>query len=66
MRVIEDRLIGNRKLIVTLLAIKQLFLSCEFDNSAMAAQAFRAIRPAQPDKQLAAFGIGIKQIDYVN
>ena len=66
MGVIEDRCSSNRELIVALFAVKQLLLGCEFYHGTMAAQAFRAIRPAQAHKQLAALGIGIKQIDYVN
>src|ERR1039458_871916 len=66
MGVIEDRASSDGELVVTTLAIEQLFRCLKFNYSHLAARAFRAIRPAEPDKNLAAFFVSIEQVDNVN
>lgn len=65
-RVVEDRSRCDSKLVITRLAVEQLLLSSKLSDWSAAAQALDSIRPAQTYKQLAALGIGIKQIDYIN
>lgn len=65
-RVVEYRSRSNRKLVVAILAVEELLFSFELDHGAFAAQALRAFREAQANKQLAALVFGTKQGVYIN
>lgn len=65
-RIIEDRASGYSELVVTVLAVEELFVGFEFYHVRLAAGAPRAFGPAQPDKQFAASFVGRKQRVYVN
>jgi hypothetical protein len=53
--IIENRARCNGELIVTIFAVEELLFGFQFDGGSLAARAFRAPRPAETDKQFAAF-----------
>lgn len=66
MGVIEDRASGHSELVIAVLAVEELLRRFQFDGWHLTARALNAAGPAQPDKQLAAFFIGIEQVYNVN
>jgi len=66
MGVIEDCASGDGELIVAFLAVEELFRRLQFHDRALAAQAFRPIRPAQADQQFAAPFVRIEKVYNVN
>lgn len=65
-RIIENCSSGDRELIVTVFAIKEMFFRFQFDYWAFAAQAARAFWEAQARQKFAALGIGREQGVYVH
>jgi len=66
MGVIENSSGSDGELVVTVFAIEELFCGIKFDHWPFAAQAFRAIRPAETHKKLAALIFGREQGIYIN
>jgi hypothetical protein len=66
MGVIEDRSGGHSELVVSLFAVEELLRGRQFHGGHLTAQALDACGPAEPDKNLTAFFVSVKQIDYVN
>jgi hypothetical protein len=64
--VVEDRSGGDCELIVAILAIEKLLRGCQFYGWHLTAWTFNTSRPAEPDKNLTAFFVSIKQIYNVN
>ena len=66
MGIIEDRVSCNGELVVTILAVEELFSSRKLYDGHLAAQALNALRPPQAHQKFSAFFVGVEQIDYVN
>jgi len=66
MGIVEDRSSRDGELIVAILAVEELLRGLQFDDRHLAARALRAIWPAQPDKNLAAFFVSVKKVDNVD
>lgn len=66
MAIIENRSCRHGELVVTVLAVEQLFLGLKLDSGHLAARALRASGPAEPDKQFAAPIFGSEHGVYVN
>lgn len=64
--VIEDCPGRYAKLIVTALAVKELFVGLKLYNGHLAARTFDASGPAEPNKQLAAFLVSREHGVYIN
>ena len=64
--VIEDRAGCNAKLIVAIIAVKELLLGGEFDGRLLATWALNPIGPAQAHEQFAAFVVGVEKVHYIN
>jgi hypothetical protein len=65
-RIIEHGAGSYRELIITVFAIEELLVGIQLDHWPLAAQAFRAIGPAETDEKLAALIIGCKKSVYIN
>src|SRR6185437_6642575 len=65
-RIVEDSGSSDGELVIAFLAIEQLLGGRQFDHGTIAAQALRAIGPAQPNQQFAASFIGVEQVYNVN
>jgi len=65
-RIIENCSGSNGKLIIAILAVKELLFRLQFDHGAFAAQALRAFREAETNKQFTALIFGAKQSVYIN
>lgn len=66
MGIIKNRASRDRELIVAALAIEKLLLGFQFGGPHLTAWALRAVWPTQPDKNLAAFFVGVEQGYNVN
>lgn len=66
MGIIEDRSSGDGELIVARFAVEELLGCLQFNDGHLAAHAFNAAGPAQTHQNLAAFFVGVKQVDNVN
>lgn len=66
MRIVKHGAGCNRKLVVTVFAVEELLIGVELDHGAFAAQALRAFREAQADKQFTALIFGAEQGVYIN
>jgi len=66
MGVIENGIGRDGKLVITILAVEQLFLGFQLDHGAFAAQALRAFWEAETDKKLTALIFGAEQGVYIN
>jgi hypothetical protein len=66
MRVVEDRASGDGKLVIAVLAVKELLRRLQFDSRAFAAQALGTLGPAEAHKQFAASFIGVEQVNHIN
>lgn len=64
--IVENRARSDGELIVAILAVEELLFGFQFDYWPFAAQALRAIGPAETDKQLAALIFGRKESVYIN
>lgn len=66
MGIVEHRAGCNRKLVITILAVKKLLRSFKPDNGAFAAQALRAFGEAQAHQKFTALFFGSEQSVYIN
>ena len=66
MGIIEDRASRDGELVVTVLAIEELFRSLKLDRWHLAAWTLRANGPAQAHKNFAALFVGVEQVYNVN
>ncbi len=64
--VIENRAGGHGELVIAALAVEELLRGCQFDGWHLAARALHATGPAETDKKLAAFFVGVEQVNNVN
>jgi hypothetical protein len=66
MGIIENRAGGHTELVVTSLAVEELLYGRQLNGWHLTTRAFDASGPAEPDKNLAAFFVGIEQVYNVN